>query len=139
MQLQTIHSQITGKKQKNCFKYWVLFATCCLLTFTHCDDSFQPLKENNQYNFNISGYLDVSADTQWIRVGTIRESIDEPPDPANIKVTLEDLQNGNTVLMHDSLSADNGFLNYWTTMDINKEQTYRITTEGLDKKKARLP
>lgn len=69
----------------------------CFLFFVHCNDTFQPLQENNQYNFNISGYLDVSADTQWIRVGTSRESIDEPPDPSDIKVTLKDLQNGDTV------------------------------------------
>lgn len=105
-----------------------------LILMSGCNDSFQPLKENNQYNFNISGYLDASADTQWIRVGTIRESINEPPDPKGIKVTLKDLQNDNIVVMNDSVFSGNGFLNYWTTMPIGKDQTYRITAESIDKK-----
>lgn len=103
-----------------------------------CDDSFQPLKENNLYSFNISGYLDVSADTQWIRVGTIRESIDEPPDPTGIRVTLEDLQSGKTVVMNDSVFTSRNVLNYWAMMDIKQEQTYRITAEGNDKKTSRV-
>jgi hypothetical protein len=104
------------------------------LILVGCDDSFQPLQENNQYNFNISGYLDASADTQWVRVGTVRESIDEPPNPEGIKVTLEDLQSGETVVMNDSVFTSKNVLNYWTTMDIKNEQTYRITVEGADGK-----
>lgn len=110
---------------------WFLFSG--LILMAGCDNSFQPLKENNLYNFNISGYLDVSADTQWVRVGTIRESIDEPPDPTGIQVTLEDLQSGQTVIMNDSVFISQNALNYWTTMQIQHGQTYLITTEGINK------
>jgi hypothetical protein len=105
-----------------------------ILILTACDQTFDPLQENNQFNFNISGYLDASADTQWVRVGTVRESIDEPPNPEGIQLTLEDLQTGESVMMHDSVFTSKNILNYWTTMDIENEQTYRITAERNGKK-----
>lgn len=109
-----------------------------ILIFTSCDQTFEPLQENNRYNFNISGYLDASADTQWIRVGTVRESIDEAPNPEGIHVTLEDLESGETVMMNDSVFISRNVLNYWTTMDIKNEQTYRITVESADEKESRV-
>lgn len=102
---------------------------CSLVLLCGCDQTFEPLKENTRYNFTISGTLDASADTQWIRVGTIRQSIDEPPNPEGIQVTLEDLQTGETVVMNDSVFTSRNVLNYWTTTDIENEQTYRITVE----------
>lgn len=104
-----------------------------ILILTACDQTFEPLQENNQYNFNISGYLDASADTQWVRVGTIRESIDAPPNPEGIHVTLEDIQSGETVIMNDSVFTSQNVLNYWSTMDIENEKTYRISVERKGK------
>lgn len=130
MQFQTTTSRKNNQERKIQIKYCLLLATCCILIFSNCEDSFQPLKENNKYNFNISGYLDASADTQWVRVGTIRESIDEPPDPKGIEVSLEHVQTGETVVMNDSVFTSKNILNYWTTMDIQHEQTYRITAAG---------
>jgi len=99
------------------------------LIFTSCDN-FEPLGQNDIYNFSIYGFLDVSADTQWVRVGTIREAIDDAPDPTGITVTLENLQTGETVELRDSLFTTQDFLNYWTTTDIENEHTYRIKVEG---------
>lgn len=117
---------------------WLLFAylllPCFILIFTGCDQTFQPLQKNDKYYFSIYGYLDAAADTQWVRVGPAREGINEPPDPAGIEVILEHVQSGETVTMKDSLFASKSFLNYWTTMDIQNEQTYRITAERADEK-----
>ncbi len=113
-------------------------ALCIGILFAGCDQTFQPLKQNDVYHFSIFGYLNASADTQWVRVGTVRQNIDTPPDPTGIQVTLEDLQSGETVVMNDSLFASKGFLNYWTTMDIEHEQTYRITAEGTNGKASRV-
>lgn len=107
---------------------------CSFLLLTACDNSFEPLAENNQYHFSIYGYLDASADTQWVRVGTAREAIDDTPDATSITVTLENLQTGETVKMQDSLFTIENFLNYWTTADIKNEQTYRIKVEGSNDK-----
>lgn len=103
-----------------------------------CDDSFQPFQENDSYLFSIQGYLDASADTQWVRVGTVRQIIDEPPEPAGITVTLKDLESGESVVMNDSLIASLNTLSYWTTMDIKHEQSYEITAERTDGIKSRV-
>lgn len=94
-----------------------------------CNQSFEPLQDNNKYYFSIYGYLDAAADTQWVRVGPARQDINELPDPKGIKVTLENVQSSKTVVMNDSLFTSKNFLNYWTTMDIDNEQTYRMTAE----------
>lgn len=115
----------------------LLFISATLI-LSSCDQTFEPLQHNNQYNFNISGYLDASADTQWVRVGTVRKSIDEPPNPEGIEVTLENLQTDETVVMNDSVFIFKNVLNYWTTMDIENEQTYRLSVKGADEKESRV-
>jgi len=101
-------------------------------------ESFQPFQENETYFFSIHGYLDASADTQWVRVGTIRQNIDELPDPDGIRVTLKDLESGETVVMNDSVFTSRNVLNYWTTMNIKHEQTYEITAEHADENISRI-
>lgn len=95
-----------------------------------CDQTFEPLQENDKYHFSIYGTLDAAKDTQWVRVGPARQDINEPPDPSGIKVTMTELQNGQTVVMNDSLFASGDVLNYWTMMPLQNEQTYRIQVES---------
>lgn len=111
-----------------------LFFISCIPFLTDCNQTFEPIQENDRYHFSIYGTLDAAADTQWIRVGTVRQNIDEAPDPTGIKVTLEHIQSGQTFLMNDSLFTSKNVLNYWTTTDIENEQTYRITVEQADGK-----
>lgn len=108
-----------------------LFSSPLLIS---CSDTFQPLQENGKFNFSIYGYLDASADTQWIRVGEIRDHINGLPDPSGILVTLEHVQSQTTVAMNDSLFTSRDALNYWTTFDIENDQTYRIKVERPDGK-----
>tara|TARA_R100001143_G_scaffold51161_1_gene46070 strand:+ start:328 stop:1248 length:921 start_codon:yes stop_codon:yes gene_type:complete len=113
-------------------KYWLLLTAGVMLTLSSCDDTFQPLQENDTFFFSIQGYLDASADTQWVRVGTIRPTIDEVPNPEGIQVTLKDLESGETVVMSDSVFTIRNVLNYWTTYEIKHEQTYEITAKYAD-------
>lgn len=138
MELQTIYFKITDQEYRIRFICCLLLTVCCLLGFSSCNDSFQPLKKNDKYFFSIFGFLDVSADTQWVRVGTVRESIDAPPNPEGIQVTLESLQTGETVAMYDSVFTSKNVLNYWTTMDIKQEQTYSITVQGSEGKTSQV-
>lgn len=130
--------KIPGRSRWIFLKFHFFLLTYCLLVLPSCNDSFQPFQENDVYYFSIFGYLDAAADTQWVRVGTVRQHINEPPDPKGIRVTLEVLESGETVVMNDSLFASKGFLNYWTTMNIENEQTYRITAEHSDGKTSRV-
>lgn len=97
-----------------------------------CDQTFKPLQENDKYHFSIYGTLDAAVDTQWIRIGVPRGNINETPDPAGITVILEHVETGQSAVMQDSLFASGDVLNYWTTMPLENEQTYRITAERDD-------
>lgn len=99
------------------------------LLLAGCNQTFEPLQENEEYYFSMYGYLDVAADTQWVRVGPARRGINDSPDPSGIEVTLENIQTGETISMNDSLFTPGNFLNYWTTYDIENEQTYKISAE----------
>lgn len=108
------------------------------LLMAGCNETFEPLQENEKYYFSIYGYLDAAADTQWVRVGEPKESIDELPDPDGITVTLENVQSGETIVMNDSLYTSRDALNYWTTFDIKNEQTYRIIAKREDGKASQV-
>jgi hypothetical protein len=108
-----------------------------------CDDSFSPV-EASALQFSVFGYLDASADTQWIRVMPIRPLAVTTPGPASATVTLEHLGTGRIIELRDSLfrfTPPNGsvgsegvFLhNFWTTEPIEPGATYRfLARPGVD-------
>lgn len=115
--------------------YCLLLTVYCLL-FSGCNESFQPLKKNDTAPFSIFGYLNTSADTQWVCLAPVREQINLSTDLPERNVTIEHLQNGNTATMNDSLILfPDGFhiLNAWAVTDILKpEQTYCLKAERPD-------
>ncbi len=118
-----------GRIRKSRFRYWLLLTASLLLTLSSCDDSFQPLQENDTVPLSIYGYLDASADTQWVRVTPIRDQVNQPPVKPEMQVTLEHLETGIITVMNDSLFLfDDGFhiLNSWSLKTIEPGQTYRI-------------
>lgn len=109
----------------------IFIALICLQA--GCDYSFDPLQENDQHHFSMYGYLDASADTQWVRVMPVRDSLYYEPKPLDATVTLTNSASGETVEMQDSLfSYVQGVYthNFWTTMDIEPTETYRLTAES---------
>ena len=101
---------------------------------TSCDESFDPLKENDRFFFSMYGYLDTSADTNWIRIIPLRENIEQLPD-VDFIVTLEHLESGSISTLNDSLFTYAGgrtALNFWTTMELLPNQSYRLVAERDD-------
>ncbi|MEX2601182.1 MAG: hypothetical protein WD355_06005 [Balneolaceae bacterium] len=90
---------------------------------------------NDQYHFSIYGYLDASADTQWVRVMPVRADLILEPAPIDAIVTLEHVETGESTVMNDSLVAyAHGVYawNFWTTMDLEPGEAYRLTAEDSD-------
>lgn len=115
--------------------YLALIAACCLSFWVGCEETFQPVREDDSYPFSIYGYLDASIDTQWVRVTPPRPQITARPIIPEMQVTLEEIGTGNRAVMGDSLfQLPNGinFVNSWTTMDVKPEHTYRIIAENLE-------
>lgn len=103
--------------------------------FSGCQESFQPLQENDKYYFSMYGYLDAAADTQWVRISPSRDQLNMLPVTPEMKVTLKHLQTGNTMEMHDSLfTQENGanFLNFWTSEDLEPGSSYKLKAKRPD-------
>lgn len=107
------------------------------LTIAACDETFVPI-EPSDLQFSVFGYLDASADTQWVRVMPIRPVQVTSPEPLGLTVTLEHTGTGRVVALRDSVfrfpgtpgaGSEGIFLhNFWTTEPIEPGATYRFTT-----------
>jgi hypothetical protein len=112
------------------------FAFCLFTVFSGCDQTFQPIQDNSRAPFSMFGYLDVSADTQWVRVTPVRGQIDISTDVPEMTVSVTDLNTGNSAAFDDSLflSPDGRhILTAWNTTDILKpEHMVRFKAERPD-------
>ena len=103
--------------------------------FTSCDESFEPMQDNDKYFFSIFGYLDVAADTQWVRITPAREQLNAPAEVPEMEVILENLNRGETVTMKDSLFASGSgfnYINFYTLAGIEPGQSYRVQAKNAD-------
>ena len=115
----------------------VVACSAALAVVAACDNTFEPLASGSAH-VSVFGYLDASADTQWIRIMPIRPLLGTAPDSFPAIVTLENLGNGRVVQLRDSLfrfsshlheelGVDGIFLhNFWTTDRIEEGATYRL-------------
>lgn len=114
----------------------------CIIAMTllsGCEEPFQPLQENDEYFYSVYGYLDASADTQWVRIMPVRETTNYSDEPIDATVTLTDLDTGQEIIMNDSLfilpqvaPGDALIWNFWTTHDITPSNNYTLTVERSD-------
>lgn len=116
-------------------------AGCMLATLLAgaCNQTFEPLQQSTSERFSIFGYLDASADTQWIRVMPIRALKQTSPDSFGAKVTLLNVATGATIDLKDSLFGFRSYAgptvgggtqyvhNYWTAQKIEPGATYRFS------------
>ncbi len=103
-----------------------------------CDNSFEPLKENNLYNYSMYGVLDQSADTQWVRVMPLRTTILRGPISNDANVFMIRENDGQAVQLQDTLMqlAQNTYVwNFWTDVALNSEYTYTIQAISPEQEK----
>jgi hypothetical protein len=104
-----------------------------------CDNTFEPIDPGGP-PFSVFGYLDASADTQWIRVTPLRTVLRGSADPTGVAVTLEEISSGRIIGLRDSamrypdmLGSDSLYAhNFWTAEPIQPGATYRFRAVGAD-------
>ena len=111
-----------------------------LLVLAGCEEEpFEPI-EGNELVFSVYGFLDASADTQWVRVTSVRHSLLGSPDPP-ATVTLEHLGTGEVTPLRDSLFVYSSLTdvdgelyarNFWTDVPMEPGATYRLTATRSD-------
>ncbi|MBO6584496.1 MAG: hypothetical protein JJ953_00170 [Gracilimonas sp.] len=106
--------------------------------FGSCENEFEPFEKTEKYVFSMNGYLDVHADTQWIRVMPIGETFlpqDSTINSNQVRLTRE--APGESVVLNDSLfkfSGDTYVWNYWLPDSVIADEEYRITaTDSVGK------
>ncbi|NJD09868.1 MAG: hypothetical protein FIB01_05285 [Gemmatimonadetes bacterium] len=115
-----------------------LAGALALLWAAGCDDGFSPIAPT-ELRYSVFGYLDASADTQWIRVMPIRPLVPTAPDSFGTTVTLEQLGTGRLTTLRDSLftyrlnpdvESEGAYLhNFWTTERIAAGAAYRLSVK----------
>jgi hypothetical protein len=102
-----------------------LAAAC---TLAGCESSFEVFGESDAY-FSMFGILDVSADTQWVRVETLQDSLLIDTKPLDAVMTMTHAASGRRVAWQDSLFRFIGgarAYNIWTDEPILPLETYRL-------------
>lgn len=122
---------------KSSIKNYTITGFLFLTAFTilsSCTENFQALEDNDQYYFSMYGFMDASADTQWVRITPARERVDALEEVPEMTVTAVNLDTGDTIVMKDSLFQNRGtnYINFWTTEPIEHNQSYRLIAERPD-------
>ncbi len=105
-----------------------------VMLLSSCEPSFSPIKENDRY-YSIYGFLNASADTQFIRVEKLRDSLfSDTPADLDAQVRLTNVTTGQSQVMQDSIfeySVGKAH-NYYATLDINPTETYLLEVSNDD-------
>ena len=99
-----------------------------------CETTFDAFEENDKY-FSLSGYLDAGADTQFVRIEPLRDSLLLGTTPIDVEVTLEHLATGTKMIWNDSLfQFSEGIYahNYWSAETVQPRETYRLHVKQPD-------
>ena len=118
-------------------KLRIIFAISLFTLLTSCNETFQPLMDNDSVSFSIYGYLDATADTQWVRVAPVRKLLASPVEKPEMMVSLEHLSSGDKVVMSDTLlkfqfPTGINAVNTFTDMKLEPGQSYLLTAEKPD-------
>lgn len=118
-----------------CFILFLMFAEI------GCESTFDPLKKNEDIVFSMFGTLDLHADTQWVRVMPLGETL-LPTDTtiSKTEVTLTRLETGETTTLNDSVFTfrNNTIVrNYWTTTSLHSQEEYILEAEAPDGRTSR--
>lgn len=98
-----------------------------------CESAFEPFEETD-VALSLFGYLDVAADTQWVRVSALRQGVGAS-EPTGVAVTLEHLGTGERTALRDSaFRFPTGAVvhNFWTARRVEPGTAYRLVATRPD-------
>jgi len=107
-----------------------------------CDTSVQTVQPLEDFNYTLNGYLDLRADTQWIRVEDLNDGVPYgSPESIDATVMLSDLDAGTSYELRDSLvsfRSGPSYHTFWTDQDILPETRYRLDVIRGDTVRSRV-
>jgi hypothetical protein len=129
-----------GRRASAGMAHRLLVAVVASALVAGCDETVEPFLDSEDAIFSMFGYLDLNADTQWVRVMPVRRVLFLGPEPIDAVVTLEHQASGRIVTLHDSLFRFVDPLvggvayahNFWTAEPIEPEASYRLVAYRPD-------
>lgn len=113
----------------HCGQETLVVVTLIFFGISGCNPNINPIQKD-EHHFSIYGFLNASADTQFVRIEKIRDGqFTGAPDNLDIRVKLTNVTTGESSMMKDSLFYyySKGYAhNYYTTLPIRSKQTYRL-------------
>ena len=116
----------------------VLVTLLAAVLLGSCNTDFNPIQEND-FHFSVFGFLDAAADSQFIRITPLRDSIALTPGrPLDATVTLEHPASGRKTTFRDSLFtfqtdlAERIAYNFWSAEPIEHDAIYRLAVTRSD-------
>ena len=114
---------------------WVAvgLAAAVLFVVIGCETSFEPFQKSDRA-FSLFGYVDASADVQFVRVTPLRDSLYARRGALDATVSLEHLETGRTSIWRDSLFlfGEAPAHNFWSAEPVELGATYRMTAQRSD-------
>ncbi|WP_412068443.1 hypothetical protein [Rubrivirga sp. IMCC43871] len=102
-----------------------------LLALAGCESSFDPIAPADLH-FSLSGYLDASADTQWVRVEPFGQTAETTAAPIDAVVTLDGPGGVVEFRQQVRLFVTGPAHLFWTTADVEPGQVYRVRARAPD-------
>lgn len=125
--MRSLHNHI------NCRANIFLFGVLCVFVLG-CENEFDPLQENDRYVFSMYGTFDIHADTNWVRVMPITETlIPRDPESNGTTVTMIHQRTGEETPLQPKLVRFSGNVyvwNYWTTKELEPQEEYTIRAKA---------
>ncbi|MFB3133147.1 MAG: hypothetical protein ACE10K_11550 [Rhodothermales bacterium] len=106
-----------------------------ILVLAACDNSFEPINEDPTDFFALFGYLDTNADTQFVRVSPLRETLEPSAEVGSARAMTTLLGTGEEVAWQDSLvRLDDGQMGllFYAQLPVEPGETYRLEIHGAD-------
>ena len=102
------------------------------LALAACEVPLDPIEPSDAV-FSVSGYLDATADTQWVRVEPLARSVGTDPGPLEAVVTLTGPDGAARPLAQEVRDMATGPAHlFWTTADVAPGATYRLEARRTD-------
>lgn len=124
-----------ANRSSNPHRMTLCFLLVLALLPAACDNSFDPVSEDQTDFFGVFGYLDTAADTQFVRVSPLRATLAVPVESLHARVTTVQAATGATMAWQDSLvQLDDGSpgLLFFTQIPVMPGETYQLSIEGED-------
>lgn len=111
----------------------LLFVLFMQIALVGCDNDIAPFTDAGEFSYSITGYLDTAADTQYVRISALRQTVDSPVGPLNATVSTRAMNAQETIFWEDSVYVSESGKDvqlFFAPFRPNPGETYELSVIG---------